>query len=239
MPRKTLPFQLDIAEPCHEQWSTMSGSASQRFCGSCQKHVHNLAAMTPTEIEREVIRTGGRLCGRITRREDGSMVTVEERSQSPVGVGAGFLLASTLSLGTAAAQAPAPADYRATITGKIVTSDGLPLRGSALVTFTQKGFEVAKVMTDSDGNWSTELLPDHYDVRALTLVNHESIEIRDVQLHAGLQSLGTVKTVAQLQVGIVSGGIGVSYSKLALVRHPVVLLSYLRNRYLRFSHTQT
>lgn len=47
--------ELFINEPCHENWEHMSsngtGSAAQRFCQSCDKHVHHLNEMPLRERE--------------------------------------------------------------------------------------------------------------------------------------------------------------------------------------------
>ena len=65
---------LPIASPCHESWDAMSGEASQRFCGVCQKDVHNLSAMRHDEAQallRE--KAGQHLCVRYTAEADGTM----------------------------------------------------------------------------------------------------------------------------------------------------------------------
>jgi len=65
---------LPIASPCHESWDAMSGAAAQRFCGVCQKDVHNLSAMRHDEAQallRE--KAGEHLCVRYTAEVDGTM----------------------------------------------------------------------------------------------------------------------------------------------------------------------
>jgi hypothetical protein len=39
---------IPIASPCGADWRTMKPSDTKRFCDACQKHVHDLSAMTPT-----------------------------------------------------------------------------------------------------------------------------------------------------------------------------------------------
>lgn len=50
--------QINIEEPCHQSWEQMSGDEQRRFCSHCDKHVHNLSAMTKAQaqelLEREV-----------------------------------------------------------------------------------------------------------------------------------------------------------------------------------------
>ena len=39
--------EIPIASPCSADWRTMKASDTKRFCDACQKHVHDLSAMTP------------------------------------------------------------------------------------------------------------------------------------------------------------------------------------------------
>ena len=43
--------QLPINKPCTQDWNSMEGSDRQRFCGVCDKSVHNLSAMTRREAQ--------------------------------------------------------------------------------------------------------------------------------------------------------------------------------------------
>jgi ribosomal protein L34E len=51
---RCLPFDLSIPTPCHQHWHEMSGTPAQRHCASCNKPVHNLATLTPRQIERVI-----------------------------------------------------------------------------------------------------------------------------------------------------------------------------------------
>jgi len=74
--------QLQIAAPCPAKWDDMAGDARCRFCGGCEKHVYNIAAMTPEEAVDLIQRTEGRLCVRLFRRTDGTVLTTD----CPVGL---------------------------------------------------------------------------------------------------------------------------------------------------------
>lgn len=72
------PFDLDdlkIASPCHESWANMQGDERRRFCESCELHVYDLSGMTRNEAEELVRKTEGRLCLRLHRRADGTVIT--------------------------------------------------------------------------------------------------------------------------------------------------------------------
>jgi hypothetical protein len=46
-----------------------------RFCDSCERHVYNLVEMSNSEIRALLLETEGRVCGRIFRRFDGTIMT--------------------------------------------------------------------------------------------------------------------------------------------------------------------
>lgn len=66
--------QVDIESPCHESWDAMEGGEARRFCGVCEKHVHDLSAMRQDEAA-ELLRAsaGERLCVRYTAEADGTL----------------------------------------------------------------------------------------------------------------------------------------------------------------------
>lgn len=68
---------LRIASPCSARWEHMSGDDRRRFCEDCGLHVHNLSAMTREEADAFVHAhaDGGRLCIRMYKRADGTIIT--------------------------------------------------------------------------------------------------------------------------------------------------------------------
>ena len=58
--------QLRIAEPCHQNWHTMTPKEQGRFCGSCQKTVVDFTLMTDKEILDTISNAGQQLCGRFS-----------------------------------------------------------------------------------------------------------------------------------------------------------------------------
>jgi hypothetical protein len=71
-----------IAAACGVPWDTMSGDHRVRFCQECQLHVYNVSEMTRQEAEDLIQRTEGRLCLRLHRRADGTILTQD----CPVGL---------------------------------------------------------------------------------------------------------------------------------------------------------
>jgi hypothetical protein len=93
-----------IASPCHVDWEGMTGDDRVRFCHACEKNVYNLAAMTRDEAERLFYEHEGRVCVRLFRRTDGTVLTSDcevgararrsRRKALAAGVGAGAAAAA-------------------------------------------------------------------------------------------------------------------------------------------------
>jgi hypothetical protein len=81
----------------------MNGGSRERHCQLCDKQVHNFAAMTAREIEKLVLKSEGKLCARITRREDCSLVTLE--TQPRVSIAAQVAVSASLALSAIAGAA--------------------------------------------------------------------------------------------------------------------------------------
>lgn len=116
----------------------MSGDDKVRFCGLCNLNVYNISAMSGAEAERLIARTEGRLCAKLYRRPDGTIITAD----CPVGwralkrrasFMAGAALTALLSLfGGATAQQQAASKEKAVeecrnqVTIKRAASEKLP-----------------------------------------------------------------------------------------------------------------
>jgi hypothetical protein len=82
--RRRLPLaKTVIASPCGVPWSEMQGDDRKRHCSRCSKDVHNLSAMTRSEVEEFLeANANGQSCVRLFERVDGTILT----SDCPVGV---------------------------------------------------------------------------------------------------------------------------------------------------------
>lgn len=67
--------RVRVATPCTASWEKMRGNDRVRFCEQCNLNVYNFSALTRTEITNLVTQTEGRLCGRLYRRTDGTLLT--------------------------------------------------------------------------------------------------------------------------------------------------------------------
>src|SRR5262245_50926142 len=67
--------RIRVASPCSVSWESMSGTERARFCRECKLHVYDFSELTRKEAIELVINTQGRVCGRLHRRADGTMIT--------------------------------------------------------------------------------------------------------------------------------------------------------------------
>jgi CarboxypepD_reg-like domain/Secretion system C-terminal sorting domain len=75
-------LQLQIPEPCHENWNKMTATQQGRFCMSCQKEVVDFSVMTDKEILNYISRAGEKMCGRVQEDQLNRFIQVpRERKQ--------------------------------------------------------------------------------------------------------------------------------------------------------------
>jgi hypothetical protein len=75
------PDALDLVEipiPCEVPWDSMPGDEQVRHCGHCRQNVYNVASFTRAEATRLL---GGRVCLRIYRRPDNTVITSDCRER--------------------------------------------------------------------------------------------------------------------------------------------------------------
>ena len=73
---------LRIATPCPKAWEQMAGDERVRFCDQCQLNVYNIAELSRTDVEKLIASSEGRICARLYRRVDGTVITKD----CPVGL---------------------------------------------------------------------------------------------------------------------------------------------------------
>jgi len=72
--------QIEISSPCTVPWAEMraaDGDGRVRFCGQCRQNVYNVEEMSRREARRLIAAREGRVCVRILRRPDGTVVTAD------------------------------------------------------------------------------------------------------------------------------------------------------------------
>lgn len=69
--------RIEISSPCSVPWDSMAGNTRVRRCGSCRQDVFNIEALTRHQARILIANRQGRLCVRIFRRPDGTVVTAD------------------------------------------------------------------------------------------------------------------------------------------------------------------
>ena len=64
--------RLHIAEPCTADWDRMDGDARRRFCGQCQRHVHDLNQLTEPEA-LDLLTKEPEICVQYRAEADGTL----------------------------------------------------------------------------------------------------------------------------------------------------------------------
>ncbi len=163
--------QLRVASPCSADWEKMPGGDQVRYCEQCKLSVYNFAAMTSAEVEQLLTRHTGRLCGRLYRRADGTILTKD----CPVGFHflvrrvsrvAGAALTALMSVGFATAQetpkSPAVVQIQSANAGvefTVVDPKGVALMNASIALRPKKSGAPITGTTDSSGNFRRSDLP--------------------------------------------------------------------------------
>jgi hypothetical protein len=74
-PELSILDSIEIAAPCSVPWEDMSGNERVRDCSQCKLSVYNISELSKREAENLIREREGRLCIRLYRREDGTVIT--------------------------------------------------------------------------------------------------------------------------------------------------------------------
>ena len=173
--------RLRVASPCSVGWETMTGDERVRRCQSCELSVYNIAELTGSEAEDLIHAREGRLCIRLYRRVDGTVLTKD----CPVGLRAyqkraarlaGTALAAVLGLfsisfGQKAEKKPIDAskvkiiktvnqDQASVLTGIVLDPYGVVVPNAQITLYQKKDPKNPfKTRTDDDGKYTFDSLP--------------------------------------------------------------------------------
>ena len=203
--------KLRVARPCTADWEDMAGDDSVRYCTQCNLHVYNFGAMTDREVKR-LIREheGRRLCGRLYRRSDGTVITKDCRAGFiPTMAQASRLAVAALSAAMSACIAsaqtlPRPlvqiAEAKGSIALKVLDPAGAIMPG---VSITLSGKNLERPIpgtTDDKGEWRFgSITPGEYKLQVTSTgfqTNSRTVKI------AGH---GTLQLQITMQIGVLLG----------------------------------
>jgi hypothetical protein len=151
---------IRIASPCSADWEQMPGDDRVRHCHACNLNVYNLSAFTEREIRALVANREGRLCARLYRRSDGTVLTqncpvglraLSRRLSRIAGAVLSFMMPNVMTL-EAAAQSYALTNVSdAALQVEVLDPTGKHVRNAA-VTLTERSRHLRfQGKTDKDG----------------------------------------------------------------------------------------
>jgi uncharacterized surface anchored protein len=207
----------------------MGGDERVRFCDHCQLNVYNLSSLNKADAEALLVSTEGRLCARLYRRSDGTVLT----SDCPVGVralrrkiartaAAAFALVgslTTVALGQSksAKQDSCKPQVRITqreinsssqtssITGQVTDPNGAFVPGATVTLQNTSRKQVQTTTTDEGAFEFSELAPGKYSIK-VTLQGfgkHKPVEIRLDKNQSLTVELPLVLPAGEVLVGVV------------------------------------
>ena len=232
MGRNRLSFEPRVMRSCEESWAAMEGNSHERHCELCAKQVHNFAAMTSREIETLVQAKNGELCARITRRGDGSLVTLDALPRASMA--AQIAASAALVMGAAGAVGQAPSDGSAradaTIHGVVLRPNGADPAVGASILIRHGESRNSLATTNARGEFQSSVLPGTYDILIRDNAGR-SVRIAAANLHPGWQSLRAVLLEPTVEFVTVGDIVAIErYSFIRAVRHPLNYLRYLTRK---------
>jgi len=196
MNERKLNLKVLESHPCTQSWDEMRGTARERHCESCDRKVHNFAAMTARQIEELLHDHQRRLCARVVFRPDGSVRTSDGISQPSVAAGLFLAGSLMLPLSLAGQSASAGQDRPAHLSGRILKSDSSGPMSGAFVALLMNHQIVVSAHTDGNGTFEMAASPGIYDI-AFGSSPSDVVRIVGYELRPGEQNLDTLPLMPQ------------------------------------------
>jgi len=198
--------KLRVASPCSVSWESMSGDERARHCDSCRLNVYNISEMTKAEAENLITRREGRLCLRLYKRADGTVLTKD----CPVGwrayqKRAARLAGATLAtiLGLFSISFGQKDDKKAVdaskinivrtvsqenvLNGTVLDPNGASVPGAEILLFKDK-VNVAKINSDDNGYYSfLSLLTGTYSLE-VKVPGFKPYKVKNIKINGNEQS---------------------------------------------------
>lgn len=196
--------KLRVASPCHVGWENMSGDEKVRFCQSCQLNVYNFSEMTAPEIEKLILRKEGRICGRMYKRTDGTIITRDcptglSAARRRVTRTASAVFAAVIGLCSVAfGQAEKEKSCKVVSQGKITRSEsksdlisikgtitdlnGAVIPNAEISLINDKTKKEIKINTNDEGDFKLKDLPEGAYSARFFAINFKEYKIKKLQL---------------------------------------------------------
>lgn len=200
---------LRIAVPCQAAWEGMAGDERVRHCTLCSLNVYNFAEMTRDEVRQLLVRTEGRVCARLYRRADGTVLTRDcptglralRRRASRVAAAwiAALLSLPSLACGGATWKKPRLKTHEsrvelqiervvtpqpAVLSGVVRDEDGSPIPGVTIAVRDEASKREIAAVTDVNGAFNIASLDDGRYRVEVTLEGFKPARMEHLQLKA-------------------------------------------------------
>jgi Carboxypeptidase regulatory-like domain len=193
---------LRIATPCPIGWEQMKGNERVRFCGHCQLNVYNIAALSVAEAESLIASSEGRICARLFRRADGTVLTrdcpvglrafrrrVSKRAAAAFATVAGIAVAvfgqqgkpATLQTKTTSTNASAQ-NQQSGLTGVVLDPNGAVIPGVMITATKARTKEPAQTFTTEAGRFEFGYLTAGEYSIAFEIAGFKSVKLKNLRV---------------------------------------------------------
>lgn len=197
---------LRVASPCSVGWETMSGDERVRRCHSCELNIYNISKMTKVEVEDLITKRESRVCIRLYKRADGTVLTKD----CPVGFRAyqkraarfaGAALATILGLfsvsfGQKEDKKTVDAskvkivrvinqNSESVLSGEILDLQGALIPGTELKLYKKGEKKVFKVISNGEGNYIFKKIPSGKYILEANLSGFKTQKIVNLRINDG------------------------------------------------------
>ena len=202
---------IRVAAPCTASWEAMAGDERVRHCTLCSLNVYNFQEMTRDEIRTLLLRTEGRVCARMYRRADGTLMTSDCPSglqavrQRMSRLAAAFTAAffSVAAFASDGAMCTTPlvqkngskvkftstrtataqqAGLKGIVTGEFSEPKGAPLPGISVILRNETTKREVRTYTDANGAFAFASLDDGLYRMDVTLAALKPVVVEHLQL---------------------------------------------------------
>ncbi|MFN0277007.1 MAG: carboxypeptidase-like regulatory domain-containing protein [Pyrinomonadaceae bacterium] len=216
---------LRIASPCSVGWESMTGDERTRHCALCSLNVYNISELTQNGVERLIQQREGRLCIRMYRRADGTVLTQD----CPVGLRAikkratrfvGATLATVLGLFSISYGQEKERDKIKTpevvgekikdinqkieLSGTVYDLNGAVIAGVPLKLIRVEDKKVLNINTDEYGDFSFKDVPKGvYDLEITGILGFANSTYKNLDVN-GSEKIKVILSVGMETVGILA-----------------------------------
>lgn len=178
-------IKINIPEPCHENWDTMTPVAKGKFCASCKKTVLDFTHASDYTIY-QAIKENDNLCGRFrTSQLNRNLVTHSTHKQSWIKYIIATAVVSILSLWDAKAQGGIVPKIEQTDSLKQkINNNSVPvklIKGVVIDEQSKKPLPFTKIsiyksnnITTTDANGKFKLRARESDILVFELINYQT-----------------------------------------------------------------